>query len=262
MKAMHLPVSLQTSLANFSDPSQEWRRLAAEFVGTFMLVLAAAGGPMMAAAFPGSVGRAAAVTAPGLTVMAVIMAMGKVSGAHLNPAVSVAFAARGDFPWRRVPCYITVQLVAATCAALFLQTTLNVSASHGSTYAAESSGAFAAFLLEFVLTFGLVTIILGTASGAQNIGIIGAIGVGGYISVAGLWASPLSGASMNPARTFGPNLAALNFTDYWVYLVGPTAGACLAVGIGWILRGPAGGRIGSLAAQGELHPEIRNPQRP
>jgi aquaporin Z len=95
-----------------------------------------------------------------------------------------------------------------------------------------------------VLTLGLVSVILGTASGAQNIGIIGAIGVGAYIALAGLWGSPISGASMNPARTFGPNLVATDFTSYWVYVAGPLVGAVLAVGAAWVLRGAGGGRAG------------------
>jgi aquaporin Z len=95
---------------DFSDPSQEWRRLFAELLGTFFLVLVAAGGGMMSQAFPNTISRSAAVVAPGLMVLAIILFMGKVSGAHLNPAVSLAFALRGDFPWRRVPGYIVVQL--------------------------------------------------------------------------------------------------------------------------------------------------------
>src|SRR5262245_63333742 len=132
---------------------------------------------MLGQAFPGTISRAAAVVAPGLMVMAIILFMGKVSGAHLNPAVSIAFSLRGDFPWRRVPGYIVVQLIGATLAALFLHAVINVSASYGSNYPASGYSAFAAFLMEAVLTLGLVSVILGTASGAQNIGIIGAIGV-------------------------------------------------------------------------------------
>jgi aquaporin Z len=115
-------------------------------------------------------------------------------------------------------------------------------------------------LMEAVLTLGLVSVILGTASGAQNIGIFGALGVGGYIALAGLWGSPISGASMNPARTFGPDLVGGSFTDYWVYAVGPPLGAVLAVGIAYILRGAGGGVAGSAAAQGGLFTEARRPE--
>ena len=243
-------------ITNFNDPRQEWRRLFSELFGTFLLVLVAAGGGMMGHAFPGTVSRSAAVVAPALMVMGIIFFMGKVSGAHLNPAVSIAFALRRDFPWVRVPGYVLVQLIGATLAALFLRAVVNVSALYGSNYPAHGYSAGAAFWMEFILTLGLVSVILGTASGAQNIGVIGAFGVGGYIALAGLWASPISGASMNPARTFGPDLVARTFTDYWVYVAGPLTGAAAAVLIAFVLRGRGGGRSGAAAAQGDLFTEI------
>jgi aquaporin Z len=245
---------------DFADPSQEWRRLFSELLGTFFLVLVAAGGAMMSQAFPNTISRTAAVVAPGLMVLAVILFMGKVSGAHLNPAVSVAFACRGDFPWRRVPGYIVVQLVGAALAAWFLKAVVHMSASYGSNYPASGFSAWDAFLMETVLTFGLVSVILGTASGAQNLGIVGAFGVGAYIGLAGLWGSPISGASMNPARTFGPDLVGGDFSSYWVYVAGPLAGALVAVVVAFALRGPGGGRAGSSAAQGVLYTEVQKPE--
>ena len=194
-------------------------------------------------------------------VMAIILFMGKVSGAHLNPAVSIAFALRRDFPWWRVPGYIVVQLGGAVLAAWFLQAVVHVSAVYGSNYPASGFSNGDAFWMELVLTFGLVSVILGTASGAQNIGIIGALGVGAYIALAGLWGSPISGASMNPARTFGPDAVGADFHAYWVYVAGPLAGAVIAVGIAFILRGRGGGRAGSGAAQGVLNEEIANPDQ-
>jgi len=113
----------------------------------------------------------------------------------------------------------------------------------------------AAFWMELLLTAGLVSVILGTASGAQNIGLFGAIGVGGDIALAGLWGSPISGASMNPARTFGPDLVSTTFHGYWIYVAGPLAGAAVAAVIAFVLRGPGGGRTGSAAAQGDLFTE-------
>ena len=139
-------------IEDFQDPKQEWRRLFSELLGTFFLVLVAAGGGMMSQAFPETISRSAAVTAPGLMVLAIILFMGKVSGAHLNPAVSLAFAARGDFPWRRVPGYILVQLIGATLACLFLQAVIGVSASYGSNYPADGYSAGSAFWMEFILT--------------------------------------------------------------------------------------------------------------
>ncbi len=246
-------------IEDFNNPRQEWRRLFSEFFGTFFLVLVAAGGGMMSQAFPNTISRAAAVTAPGLMVMGIIMFMGKVSGAHLNPAVSLAFAARGNFPWRRVPGYIVVQLAGATLAALILQQIVDVSATFGSNYPAAGYSSGSAFWMELLLTLGLVSVILGTASGAQNLGILGAFAVGGYIALAGLWGSPISGTSMNPARTFGPDLVGADFSQYWVYVAGPIAGAALAVVFGFVLRGPGGGRAGSGAAQGDLYTEVADP---
>ena len=235
---------------DFDDPRQEARRLFSEFLGTFLLVLVAAGGAMMSHVFPAAVSRTDVVVAPGLMVMAIIMFMGEVSGAHLNPAVSIGFALRRDFPWHRVPGYLVAQLLGATAAALFLRGVLKVGAVYGANYPAHGYSSWAAFWMELVLTAGLVSVILGTASGAQNVGIIGAIGVGGYISLAGLWASPISGASMNPARTFGPDLVGLNFSNYWVYVAGPVAGAFVAVGVAWLLRGRGGNASATRAAEG------------
>jgi aquaporin Z len=246
-------------IADFQNPKQEWRRLFSELYGTFLLVIVAAGGGMMGHAFPGTISRTAAVVAPGLMVMGIIMFMGKVSGAHLNPAVSVAFSLRGDFPWRRVPGYIVVQLIGATAAALFLREVVKVSAKYGSNYPAGGYSNWQALLMEALLTLGLVSVILGTASGAQNIGIFGALGVGGYIALAGLWGSPISGASMNPARTFGPDLVARDFGSYWIYIAGPLLGAAIAVGFAYVLRGAGGGIAGSAAAQGDLQTEVAKP---
>ena len=252
---------VEETLRNFRDPSQEWRRLFSELLGTFFLVLVAAGGGMMGQAFPNTITRTAAVVAPGLMVMAIILFMGKVSGAHLNPAVSVAFSLRGDFPWRRVPGYVVVQLIGATLAALFLWGVVDVSAKYGSNYPARGYDNWQALLMEGVLTLGLVSVILGTASGAQNVGLFGAIGVGAYIALAGLWGSPISGASMNPARTFGPDLVGTDFTSYWVYVAGPLVGVLVAVGAAWALRGAGGGRSGSAAAQGDLSTEVQHPDK-
>jgi len=253
--------SVLQRIRDFDDPRQEWRRLFSEVLGTFLLVMVAAGGGMMGQAFPDTISRSAAVVAPGLMVFGVILFMGKISGAHLNPAVSVAFALRRDFPWWRVPGYIVAQLAGATLAALILHAIIDVSAKYGSNYPAAGYSSMAAFWMELLLTAGLVSVILGTASGAQNVGIIGAFGVGAYIALAGLWGSPISGASMNPARTFGPDLVSTTFTGYWVYIAGPLAGAVIAVAIAFVLRGPGGGLAGSGAAQGDLFLEAQEPTK-
>jgi aquaporin Z len=200
----------------------------------------------------GAISRSVAVTAPGLMVLAIILFMGAVSGAHLSPAVSIAFAARGDFPWRRVPGYIAAQLAGAALASGFLAALFGKLGTLGATEPGAGISDWQALVMEFVLTAALVSVVLGTASGAQNLGAISAFGVGAYVILAGMWASPISGASMNPARSFGPDLLLWNFTHFWVYVVGPIAGGLLAVGIAWILRGPGGDLAAIMAAQGRL----------
>jgi aquaporin Z len=243
------------SRQDFNDPSLAYRRLFSELLGTFMLVLVAAGGGILHA--KGQVSLSAAVVAPGLMVMAIILFMGGVSGAHLNPVVSIAFALRGDFAWKRVPGYIAVQLLGATLACVFLLVVFGNIAHLGATLPGAGYKDWQAFLMEIVLTATLVSVILGTASAAQNVGTIGALAVGGYIALAGLWAAPVSGTSMNPARSFGPALVGGNWAAYWVYVAGPTIGAAIAVGCAVILRGRGGdptaraGASGTLASQSE-----------
>jgi len=236
----------------FDDPTREWRRLFSELFGTFLLVLAGAGAGVVNAVSHGAIGRGAAVSAAGLMVMAIILFMGAISGAHLNPAVSIAFAARGDFPWRRVPGYIVVQLVGATLAVLFLDAMFGKVGMLGATVPGAGIDNAQAVLMELVLTVGLVSTILGTASRSQNVGPLSAVAVGGYIVLAGLWSSPITGASMNPARSLAPELVLGDFTHAWVYVVGPIAGALAAVGVAYILRGPGGDKHSMTAAQGAL----------
>ncbi len=238
---------------DFWDSKYEWRRVCSELLGTFFLVLVAVGGGMVNARFGGhAVPSAALVVAPALMVMAIILFMGAVSGAHLNPAVSLAFALRGNFPWRRVPGYIVAQFAGAVAATLLLWALIGKHGSAGLTLPGHGISTLTAALWELVLTVGLVSTILGTASGAQQVGPFAAIGVGSYIALAGLWGSPVSGASMNPARSLGPALVLGDWTSWWAYLAGPLAGAVIAVGIAFILRGPGGGTHGTEAAQGTL----------
>jgi len=237
-------------LLDFDDPRLEWRRLFSELFGTFLLVLAGAGGAVIGALTHGAISRTAAVTAPGLMVMAIILFMGAVSGAHLNPAVTLAFGLRRDFPWRRVPGYLLAQLGGATLACLFLWALYGKVGSLGATEPGTGITDWKTMLTELILTLGLVSTILGTASRAQNVGAFSAVAVGGYIILAGLWSSPISGASMNPARSFGPDLVLARFAHLWAYVVGPAAGATIAVGIAWLLRGPGGDPGGITAARG------------
>lgn len=238
---------------DFSDNSYEWRRLFAEAFGTFLLVLAAVGGPMVNARFGGHViSRGALVVAPGLMVLAIILFMGAVSGAHLNPAVTIAFMLRGDFPVRRVTMYVIAQFAGAALATLVLVGLVGKQGTAGLTLPGTGISTATAMAWEALLTVGLASVILGTASGAQQIGSTAAIAVGGYIALAGLVGAPVSGASMNPARSLGPALVLGDWTAWWAYLAGPLIGALAAVGFARILRGRGGGEFSRRAAQGTL----------
>jgi len=247
---MHLLTLEFGSRDEFYNPRHAYRRLFSETFGTFLLLLAAAGGGILHA--KGQISLAAAVVAPGLTVLAIILFMGAVSGAHLNPVVSLAFALRHDFPSGRFLGYVAAQLVGATLGCLFLLAVFGNVEHLGATLPGPGYHNWQALLMEIALTAGLVSVILGTASAAQNVGTIGALGVGGYIALAGLWAAPVSGVSMNPARSFGPALVSGDWSSYWVYVLGPLVGALIAVGFAVILRGRGGDPLSRAAGSGKL----------
>ena len=241
------------SRRDFDKGSLEWRRLFSELFGTFLLVLVAVGADMVNARFGGhAIPTAARVVAPGLMVMSIILFMGAVSGAHLNPAVTLAFALRRDFRWKRVPGYIVAQFAGAILATILLRAILGHQGVAGLTLPGAGVDSTTAFLWETVLSMGLVSVILGTASGAQAVGWGAAVGVGGYIALAGLFGSPVSGASMNIARSLGPAVIVGDFTAWWAYLAGPLVGSLVAVGIAYVLRGAGGGTMGRRAGSGTL----------
>ena len=244
-------VAQQQLSHDFLDHALEWRRIVAEGWGTFLLVVAAAGADVVAAHSAGAVTLGMAVVAPGLMVMAAIYVMGAVSGAHLNPAVTLAFAVRRNFPWNRVPGYVLGQTTGGVAATLFLRAMFGTVRALGATVPGSSVVSGKVFAMEVLLTAGLVTTILGTASGARNIGTNGAIAVGGYIALAGLWAAPVSGASMNPVRSFAPDLVRGDLSTTWIYIVGPVLGALIGVGVESILKGKPTA-AGAIAAQGAL----------
>ena len=239
------------SETDFDDASLEFRRLFSELWGTFLLVLVAAGGGVIGAlGIGGELTLAMKALAPGMMVMGIIFFMGTISGAHLNPAVTLAFAARGNFPWKRVPGYIVAQIIGGLLAAVFLEAVYG-GILNGATEPGAGVSDGTAALTEVILTLGLVSVILGTAAGARNVGFNGAIAVGAYIGLVSVWGAPVSGASMNPGRSLAPMLVGGNLDHYWVYLVGPIVGALIAVVFEYILRGrPTKG--GAEAAQGIL----------
>ncbi len=211
------------------------RRLLAELLGTFLLTLVAAGGDVIASVSDGGVSSNARVVAPALLVMAMIYTVGNLSGAHFNPVVTLAFAIRRDFPWRRVPGYWGVQLLGAVLAALLLRGLFGLAGHLGATIPHHGTGV--SLIMEIVLTFLLLTVILGTATNHKLVGHNAALAVGATIALAGLFAAPISGASMNPARSLGPFLVSGQLSDAWIYIVGPLTGALLAVAVAWLLRG-------------------------
>ncbi len=224
------------------------RRLLAELLGTFMLTLVAAGGPVMYAATSTTPSLAALVVAPALLVMALIYSLGPLSGAHFNPAVTLAFTLRGNFPPRRLPGYWLAQVVGAILAALLLRALFGDVGNLGATL--PHRGTIAPLVMETVLTLLLITVILATATGHRSIGHNAALAVGGTIALDGLFAAPISGASMNPARSLGPALVGGRLDSLWIYVAGPALGAVLAVGLAWLLRGGPSAAA-KAAAQGD-----------
>lgn len=250
----------KSTAPDFMDVSHEWRRLFSEAWGTFLLVVVAAGAGVVSAKSAGAVTLPMMVVAPGLMVMVIIYFMGEISGAHLNPAVSLAFALRRNFPWRRVPGYIGAQVFGGIMAVLFLRMLFGTAGSLGATVPGPGISHGTALAMEILLSTGLVSTILGTASGARNTGTNGAIAVGGYISLAGLWAAPISGASMNPVRSLSPDLILGHFDTVWIYIVGPLVGSLIGVAFEWILKG-APSESGNTAAQGVLDADVSPPKK-
>ncbi len=237
-----------TAAPDFLYAADEWRRLFSEAWGTFLLVVVASGAVVVGSINP-AITLSMKVVAPGIMVMAVIYFMGSVGGAHLNPAVTLAFAARRNFPWSRVPGYIAAQCAGGLLASGFLRAMFGNIAHLGATLPGPGVTEIQALIMEVVLTTGLVSTILGTASGARNIGSNGALAIGGYIALAGLWAAPISGASMNPVRSVAPDVMSGDVKTAWIYVAGPVIGAMIAVGFEWILKGKATA-AGGEAAQG------------
>jgi aquaporin Z len=219
-------------------PRPLWIRLIIEFVGTFVLVTVAAGsGVINHYAGGGPISRTAAVIAPGAVVMAMIYAWGPLSGLHINPAVTAAFASRRVFPAGWVVPYWVAQFAGAIGAALFLQAMFGDVSAGGNYPIAKAGGDWRSLVMETVLTAILVSIILNTATGGRSIGHNAAIAVGSTVALLGLFASPISGASMNPARTLGPDIVGNDYTGWWIYILGPVIGATIAVAIIGAVRG-------------------------
>ena len=202
------------------------RRCLAEFVATFGLVFVSAGVVMADALSVGAVGHLAISLAPGLMVAAMIYATGHICGAHMNPAITLAFALSDRFPWRDVPVYWAVQFAAGIAASLALRGIMGDVGGMGATL--PSVDVFRGAAVEFGLTFFLALVVMAVATDSRAEGPGAAFAIGGIVALEIMVAGPVSGASMNPARSLGPALAALNWEAHWIYWVGPTAGAAAA----------------------------------
>lgn len=228
-------------------------RVIVEFIGTFVLVTVAAGaGVINHYVGDTPVTRAAAVIAPGAAVMAMIYAWGPLSGLHINPAVTFSFACRKVFPPGWVVPYWVAQFAGAIGAALFLQAMFGDVSVGGNYPISRPGGEWKSLVMEIVLTAILVSIILNTATGSRSIGHNAAIAVGATVALLGLFASPISGASMNPARSLGPDIVGVDFTGWWIYVAGPVIGGLIAVLIITGLRGLPATAERTAAEGGEL----------
>jgi len=202
------------------------RRLAAEAIGTFALVFAGCGAIMVDAKYGGPLGHVGVAITFGLVIMAMIYAVGHISGAHFNPAVTFSFALARHFPRRHVPLYWGAQLVGALIAAAILRGSLGNIAHVGATYPSGSDGQ--AFLWEAVLSFFLMFVIMAVATDTRAVGEAAAIAIGGTVGLDAMFGRPVTGASMNPARSLGPGIVAGDLHSIWVYLLAPIVGAALA----------------------------------
>jgi MIP family channel proteins len=215
--------------------SSRWRRAGAELVGTYVLVTAGCGAIVVNTS-TGALSHLGVAFTFGLIIMVMIAATGHLSGAHFNPAVSVAFALTRHFPWRDVPLYIGAQLLGAVGGALTLRALFGTVANLGATLPAGS--ALQSLGLEILLTAVLMFVIISVATDTRAVGQLAALAIGATVALDALWGGPISGASMNPARSFGPALIAGVWQDHWVYWLGPLLGAALGAYLYQFLRTP------------------------
>ncbi len=213
------------------------RKLIAEALGTFALVFTGCGAIVVNDVSGGAIGHLGICTIFGLIVMAIVYSFGDVSGAHINPAVTIAFWLSGRFPAKEVAPYIVAQCIGSIAACgLMLFLFPNEGTYLGSTLV--SGTVMQSFVLEAVITFLLMLIIIMVATGSKEVGTLAGIAIGAAVAVLALLAGPITGASMNPARSLGPALVSGHLQDVWVYVVAPILGAALAVPVSAVVKGP------------------------
>ena len=212
------------------------KALVAEFIGTFALVFAGCGA-IAVNSQTNALGHVGVAIAFGLVIACMIYALGHISGAHFNPAASVGFAVGRHFPWPRVGAYVVAQIAGATVGAVFLRATLGANVDLGVTHPAGSD--LQSLAWEVALTFFLVLVITAVATDTRAVGDAAALAIGGTVTMGALVGGPISGASMNPARSIGPALVSGDLAGIWIYVVGPVAGAVGAAVVYRSLRGSA-----------------------
>lgn len=199
------------------------KKVVAEFIGTFILIFAGTATAIVNQKTDGSVTLLGLAASGGLAIMIVILSTGHISGAHVNPSLTIAFAALRQFPWIQVPAYMGAQVLGSICAAFALKLIFHPFGSGGVTI---PSGSYAqAFALEFIITFNLMFVVTAVATDTRAVGELAGIAVGATVMLNILIAGSNSGASMNPVRTLGPAIAAVNYKGIWIYLLAPIIGA-------------------------------------
>lgn len=224
--------------------------MGAEFLGTLALVAFGTGAIAVGVDHPGTIGPAGVATAFGLAVAAVIFAIGHLSGAHINPAVTVAFALGRHFPWREVPHYVVAQLAGAVSGSAAILWIFGSGSGLGVTMPGGVSD-WGAVAIEVGLTAFLVVVVLAVATDTRAAGTLAAIAVGATVGLEALVFGQVTGASMNPARSLGPAVVALDMGALWIYIVGPVVGSAIGVGIYELIRG------GRPRPDGEAVPDVR-----
>jgi aquaporin NIP len=212
------------------------RKLIAEFIGTFALVFSGTGAIVINQVSGGAITHVGIALTFGLIVMAMIYCFGDVSGAHLNPAVTIGFCAARRFPLREVPGFIGAQVLGAMAASGLIRVLFPQNANLGATLPAGAE--YQSFTLEVVLTFFLMLVVLSVSTGAKEKGITAGIAVGAVIALEAMFAGPICGASMNPARSLAPAAVSGHWEHLWIYVVAPLVGALLAVPVCCAVREP------------------------
>jgi len=220
-----------------TDMIDTWllRRAGAEFIGTYCLVTAGCGA-IMVNSQTGALGHVGIAATFGLIITVMIAATGHISGAHFNPAVTFAFALTRHFPWKEVPVYIFGQVLGAVLGALTLRGIIGDDALLGATV--PSGDIWQSFGLEVLLTAVLMFVIIAVATDTRAVGETAAIAIGATVALDALWGGPISGASMNPARSFGPALIAGEWTAHWIYWIAPLIGASIGAVAYQLIRQP------------------------